>query len=309
MLQALLNGLVQGSVYAIVALGYTMVYGILLLINFAHGEVLMIGAYTAVVTLAGLAGSGTLETIGIVPGLGLATLSAMVVSALYGFSVERIAYRPLRKAPPLAPLISAIGVSIVLQNFVMLSQPGRTAPIYAPVNTPAYAEVFGAQGFNLGGASVTPLDIFIVLLCVAVMAGLWLFVQRTRFGTAMRATAQDKTMAGLVGISVDRVISVTFMIGSGLAAVAGLLLSLYTTQAKFDMGFSAGQKAFTAAVLGGIGNVPGAMLGGILLGLAENIGIQQFGAQYKDAYSFVVLLVVLIVRPRGILGERVAEKV
>jgi branched-chain amino acid transport system permease protein len=309
LLQVLLNGLVQGSVYAIVALGYTMVYGILLLINFAHGEVLMIGAYTAVVTLTGLAGSGTLDVIGIVPGLGLATLAAMVVAALYGFSVERIAYRPLRKAPPLAPLISAIGVSIVLQNFVMLSQPGRTAPVSPPVNTPAYAEVFGTQGFDIGGASVTPLDVFIVVLCVAVMAALWLFVQRTRFGTAMRATSQDKTMAGLVGISVDRVISVTFMIGSGLAAVAGLLLSLYTTQAKFDMGFSAGQKAFTAAVLGGIGNVPGAMLGGLLLGLAENIGIHQFGAQYKDAYSFIVLLAVLIVRPRGILGERVAEKV
>jgi branched-chain amino acid transport system permease protein len=308
-LQALLNGLVQGSIYAVVALGYTMVYGILLLINFAHGEVLMIGAYTSVVTMAGLAGEGTLERVGLMPCLGLALLAAMIVSALYGFSIERVAYRPLRKAPALSPLISAIGASIVLQNFVMLSQPGRTSPIYPPVNNAAYRGALGAHGFDVFGATVTALDVFIVVLCVALMAALRIFVKKTRFGTAMRATSQDKTMAGLAGIDVDRVISATFVIGSALAAVAGLLLALYTPPAKFDMGFTAGQKAFTAAVLGGIGNVPGAMLGGVLLGLAENVGIQTLGAQYKDQYAFLVLLAVLIVRPKGILGERVAEKV
>jgi branched-chain amino acid transport system permease protein len=232
----------------------------------------------------------------------------MAVSGLYGYFLERVAYRPLRHAPALSPLISAIGMSIVLQNFVRLAQ--GSAPIYFPSWRPEYGAAFGASNnLVLGGVVVTPLDLFIVVLCVLLMAGLYLFVQKSRLGKAMRATSQDRTMAGLVGISVDRVISVTFVIGSVLAAVAGLLLALYTTQAKFDMGFMAGMKAFTAAVLGGIGNLRGAMLGGILLGLAESVGIQVLGADYKEVYAFVVLLAVLIVRPRGIMGERVAEKV
>jgi branched-chain amino acid transport system permease protein len=305
--QILWNGLVQGAIYATVALGYTMVYGILLLINFAHGEVLMLGAYTGVATLAGCAGSGAMESLGFVPCLVVATLSAMAVSAAYGFTIERAAYRPLRGAPTLSPLIGAIGVSIVLQNFVMRTQ--GTAPLYVPTTQPAYVRSFGGVAWDLGVLTIAPLDLVILGVCVALMWGLWLFVQRTRTGTAMRATAQDRVMAGLVGIDVNRVVSVTFVIGSALAAVAGVMLSLYTTQAKFDMGFLAGIKAFTAAVLGGIGNVPGAMLGGVLLGLAEALGIQLFGAEYKEVYAFLVLLTVLVVRPKGILGERVAEKV
>jgi branched-chain amino acid transport system permease protein len=308
-LQALLNGLVQGAIYAIVALGYTMVYGILAMINFAHGEVLMIGAYTGVVTLAGCAGSGALESVGFLPCLAGAVAASMVVAGAYGFSIERIAYQPLRKAPPLSPLISAVGVSILLQNFVQLSRPGRSAPIYAPTNTDAYRRTFGGDGLRIGDAVITAQDGAILLLCLAMMAGLWLFVQRTRTGRAMRATAQDKVMAGLVGVDVDRVISTTFVLGSSLAAVAGVLVSLYTTQAKFDMGFMAGLKAFTAAVLGGIGNIPGAMVGGLLLGVVEAVGIQTLGAPYKEVYAFVLLLAVLILRPKGIMGERVAEKV
>src|SRR5262245_37952714 len=191
----------------------------------------------------------------------------------------------------------------------MLSRPGRSAPIYAPTGSDAYRRVFAGEGIHVGEAVITTLDAAILVLCVAMMSGLWLFVQRTRTGRAMRATAQDKVMAALVGVDVDRVISTTFVLGSALAAVAGVLVALYTTQAKFDMGFMAGLKAFTAAVLGGIGNIPGAMVGGVLLGLAEAVGIQVFGAPYKEVYAFVLLLAVLILRPKGIMGERVAEKV
>jgi branched-chain amino acid transport system permease protein len=307
-LQNVWNGLVAGAIYAIVALGYTMVYGILLLINFAHGEILMLGAYAGVVVLAGCAGTGFMEQAGFLPCLGIATVSAMVVSAAYGFMNERAVYRPLRTAPSLAPLIGAIGVSMVLQNFVMRTQ--GTAPLYAPTTQPAYVASLGASGWEVAaGLVIGPLDLVVVVVCVALMAGLWLFVNKTRIGTAMRATSMDRVMAGLVGIDVDRVVSVTFVIGSALAAVAGLLLALYTTQAKYDMGFVSGMKAFTAAVLGGIGNVPGAMVGGVLLGLAEAVGIQAFGAEYKEVYAFVILLATLLVRPKGLLGERVAEKV
>ena len=307
MIQNLWNGLVSGAIYAIVALGYTMVYGILMLINFAHGEVLMLGAYTGVVTLAGCAGSGAMERVGFVPCLVAALLGGMAVSAAYGFTIERASYRPLRKAPPLSALIGAIGISTLLQNFVMKTQ--GTAPLYAPTTHTAYMSTLGAESWDFGRLTIAPLDVLILVVCVALMAGLWAFVQHSRTGKAMRSTSQDRVMAGLVGIDVNRVISTTFVIGSALAAVAGVLLSLFTTQAKYDMGFVYGMKAFTAAVLGGIGNVPGAMLGGVVLGLAECVGIQLLGFEYKEVYAFVVLLAVLIVRPRGLLGERVAEKV
>jgi branched-chain amino acid transport system permease protein len=307
-LQSLLTGLVQGAIYAIIALGYTMVYGILVLINFAHAEILMVGAYVSVIVYAALTFAGTTVSLGVLPCLAVALLASMAVAGLYGYTLERVAYRPLRHAPALSPLISAIGMSIFLQNYVRLAQ--GSAPVYFPAHTEEYRAVFGeANNMTIGGVLVTPLDLFILVLCVLLMAGLYAFVQATRLGKAMRATSMDKTMAGLVGISVDRVISVTFVIGSVLASVAGLLLSLYTTQAKFDMGFMAGMKAFTAAVLGGIGTLRGAMVGGILLGLAESVGIQLLGADYKEVYAFVVLLIVLVVRPRGIMGERVAEKV
>ncbi|MCG3136038.1 MAG: High-affinity branched-chain amino acid transport system permease protein LivH [Planctomycetes bacterium] len=306
MIQTLWDGFVQGALYAVVALGYTMVYGILMLINFAHGEVMMLGAYAGVVTLAGLAGSGAMASLGLPLCLCGAVLASMGVAACYGFVVERVAYRPLRGAGSLSPLISAIGVSIVLQNFVMLTQ--GNAPIYVPGADKAWQDAL-TGGWTAGPLSVQPTDALIVAVCVLLMAGLWLFVQKTRIGTAMRATSQDRVMARLVGIDVDRVISATFVIGSALAAVAGVLTSLLTMQAKFDMGFLLGMKAFVAAVLGGIGNIPGAMLGGLLLGLVEAAGIYGLRADYKDVYAFGLLLVVLIARPRGLLGERVAEKV
>src|SRR5688572_4186726 len=287
MLQALFNGLVQGSIYAVIALGYTMVYGILLLINFAHGEIVMVGAYVSVLTFAALTAAGTVASAGVVACLALSLAAAMAVSALYGFALERAAYRPLRFAPSLSPLISAIGMSIFLQNFVRLAQ--GSAPIYFPTTAPAYEAVFGgANRIRLGPVTATPLDLVIVGTCVVLMAGLYVFVMGTRLGKAMRATAQDKVMAGLSGISVDRVISATFAVGSALGAVAGMLLVLYTSQAKFDMGFMVGLKAFTAAVLGGIGNIRGAMLGGILLGVAEFTGIHLFGAEYKEVYAFAI---------------------
>jgi branched-chain amino acid transport system permease protein len=307
MIQSLLNGLVQGALYAIIALGYTLVYGILMMINFAHGEVLMVGAYAGVMVITGLVVGGLAATMGILPALLVAILFAMVVAGAHGVVLERLAYRPLRKAHQLAPLISAIGMSIVLQNYVRLAQ-GST-PVYVPQNSPEYRAVFGARGIEFGDVRITPLDLMILGVCVALMAGLYLFIHRTRMGKAMRATSQDKVMSALVGIDTDRVIMVTFAVGSMLAAVAGVLLTLYTGSAKFGMGFLPGMKAFTAAVLGGIGNVPGAMLGGIVLGLAEAAGIYFISADYKEVYSLVILLVVLILRPRGLLGERVAEKV
>ena len=307
MLQSLLNGLVQGALYAIIALGYTLVYGILMMINFAHGEVLMVGAYAGVLVITGLVAGGMAASLGIVPALILAVVFAMIVAGAHGVVLERFAYRPLRGAHQLTPLISAIGMSIVLQNYVRLAQ-GST-PVYVPANSPEYRAVFESRGIEFGDFRITPLDLFILVLCVALMAGLYLFINRTRMGKAMRATSQDRVMAGLVGIDTDRVITITFCIGSMLAAVAGVLLTLYTGSAKFTMGFLPGMKAFTAAVLGGIGNVPGAMLGGIVLGLAEAAGIYFISPDYKEVYALVVLLIVLIVRPRGLLGERVAEKV
>jgi branched-chain amino acid transport system permease protein len=307
MIQSLLDGLVQGALYAIIALGYTMVYGILLMINFAHGEVLMVGAYAGTLVIAGLVAGGAAAALGIVPALLVAMLFAMLVAGAHGVLLERIAYRPLRRAHSLAPLISAIGMSIVLQNYVRLAQ-GST-PKSLPTTTPEYKAFFGARGLEIGDARLPPLEMFILVLCLALMAGLYLFVQRTRLGKAMRATSQDRTMAGLVGIDADRVIMTTFAVGSMLAAVAGVLMVLYTKQARFTMGFLPGIKAFTAAVLGGIGNIPGAMLGGIILGLAEAAGIYFLSPDYKEVYALVVLLLVLVARPRGLLGERVAEKV
>ena len=307
MIQSLANGLVQGALYAIIALGYTLVYGILMMINFAHGEVLMVGAYAGVLVITGLVAGGLAASIGIVPALAVTIAFSMLVAGAHGVLVERIAYRPLRKAHSLAPLISAIGISIVLQNYVRLAQ-GST-PVYMPSNTPEYRAVFGARGIEMGEVRITPLDLFILGLCLALMVALHQFIHRTRLGKAMRATSQDRVMAGLVGIGTDRVIASTFAVGSMLAAVAGVLLTMYTGKASFTMGFQPGMKAFTAAVLGGIGNVPGAMLGGIVLGLSEAAGMYFISANYKEVYALAILLLVLILRPRGLLGERVAEKV
>lgn len=297
--QQLINGLALGAVYALIALGYTMVYGILQLINFAHGEVYMLGAYLGIIVL------GVLTYLGLTAySLPLSLLATVLVSmafcAAYGAVIERVAYRPIRNASKLAPLISAVGMSIILQNFVMLSQ-GKEYKNLPPM--------LPAEGFSLLGANVSPAQIFILTASILIMVGLQLFVTKTRLGKAMRATSQDRVMAGLVGININQVISITFMIGSALAAVAGVMVTLYYGVVHFFMGYLAGIKAFTAAVLGGIGSIPGAMLGGFMLGLIENFGASYISSVYKDAFAFLVLIIVLIIRPAGLLGEKSEDKV
>jgi branched-chain amino acid transport system permease protein len=302
-LQQLINGIVLGSIYALVALGYTMVYGILGLINFAHGEVVMIGAMVALTLIHALAGSA-------IPGplivaLGLA--AAIPVCMALGFTIERLAYRPLRRAPRLAPLITAIGVSIVLQNAAMLIW-GRQ---YI-----SFPGLLPTRPHFIAGAAMSDLQIFIVILAALTMASLLFLVQRTKLGRAMRATAQNPEVAGLMGVNINTVISFTFIIGSALAAVAGVMVSAYYGLAHYFMGFSLGLKAFTAAVLGGIGNLAGAMVGGLALGIIESLGAGYMGAltggflgsHYQDVVAFFVLILVLVFRPSGLLGERVAER-
>jgi branched-chain amino acid transport system permease protein len=304
-LQQLVNGIVLGSIYALVALGYTMVYGILGLINFAHGEVVMIGAMVALTVIQLLIGSGIALPGPLIAALGL--LIAMPVCMALGYVIERVAYRPLRAAPRLAALITAIGVSILLQNLAMIVW-GRQYHAF-PALLPAAPHTFA-------GATVDDLQIFIVLLAAAIMAGLLALVHRTRLGRAMRATSQNPAVAGLMGVNVNTVISITFVIGSALAAVAGIMVAAYYGIAHYFMGFTLGLKAFTAAVLGGIGNLAGAMLGGLLLGVIESLGAGYIGpltggflgSHYQDVFAFVVLILVLVFRPSGLLGERVAER-
>ncbi len=304
-LQQLINGLVLGSIYALVALGYTMVYGILELINFAHGEVTMIGAMVGL-TVIGLIMGLAPDLPGILVVLG-GVLVAIPACMLLAYSIEKVAYRPLRKAPRLAPLITAIGVSIVLQNVAMLVW-GRQ---YI-----SFPRILPEGQYELLGAHISYLQIFIVVLSLSVMASLWFLVQRTRLGRAMRATAQSKEVAALMGVDVDRVISATFLIGAAIAAVAGVMVSAYYGLAHYYMGFMLGLKAFSAAVLGGIGNIAGAMLGGMLLGIIEALGAGYIGditggflgSHYQDVFAFFVLILVLVLRPSGLLGERVASR-
>ena len=304
-LQQLINGLVLGAIYALVALGYTMVYGILGLINFAHGEVVMIGAMVALSVIQLLLGSGVALPGPLIVALGL--LVAIPTCMLLGFSIERVAYRPLRHAPRLTPLITAIGMSILLQNVAMILW-GRQY-----ISFPA---LIPATPHQVGGATITDLQIFIVLLAAAIMAGLLYLVHRTRLGRAMRATSQNPEIAGLMGVNINTVISITFVIGSALAAVAGVMVSAYYGIGHYFMGFTLGLKAFTAAVLGGIGNIGGAMLGGLLLGVIESLGAGYIGpltggflgSHYQDVFAFLVLILVLVFRPSGLLGERVAER-
>ncbi len=300
-LQQIINGLVQGSVYALVALGYTMVYGILGLINFAHGEVVMMGAMVALSALSVMAGLPPLVS------LPLSLFLAISVCMALGYGIERIAYRPLRHAPRLAPLITAIGVSIVLQNLAMLIW-GR--------DYHSFPQLFANHAHRIGGAIINDIQIVIVVAAFLMMAGLMLVVHRTRLGRAMRAVAENQHAAQLMGVDVNRVVSITFMIGSALAAVAGVMVSANYGLAHYYMGFLLGLKAFTAAVLGGIGNLRGAMLGGLLLGLIESLGAGYIGditggfmgSQYQDVFAFLVLIAVLIFRPSGLLGERLAER-
>jgi branched-chain amino acid transport system permease protein len=302
-LQQVINGLVQGSVYALVALGYTMVYGILGLINFAHGEVVMVGALTAISALTGLLGMGAPLWLA----LPLSVLLAMVACMALGYSIERVAYRPLRHAPRLAPLITAIGISIVLQNLAMMIW-GRG---YLPFPT-----LLHSQPHHIGGAVVNDIQLIIFLTALGMMAGLMAVVHRSKLGRAMRAVSENQHAAQLMGVNVNQVISLTFMLGSALAAIAGIMVSANYGLAHYYMGFLLGLKAFTAAVLGGIGNLRGAMVGGLLLGLIESLGAGYigelthgfFGSNYQDVFAFIVLIGVLVFRPSGLLGERLAER-
>ncbi|MCE2453694.1 MAG: branched-chain amino acid ABC transporter permease [Nitrospinae bacterium] len=282
--QQLVNGLVVGAVYALIALGYTLVYGILQLINFAHGEIYMIGAYVGIAVLAVLGTMGLTQT-----SLALSIVLVFLIPMIYCAA----AYRPLRGAPRLSPLISAIGMSLFLQNYVQVVQGARDK---------AFPNLLELGSFQLFGAYVNGLQIFILVLALGLMAALQLFIKKTKLGKAMRATAQDRTMASLVGVNVNRVIAVTFAIGSVLAAVAGVMVGMYYGIVNHHIGFVAGMKAFTAAVLGGIGNVTGAFLGGFLLALLESFWAGYVSAVYKDVFAFMVLVVVLIFRPEGILG-------
>jgi branched-chain amino acid transport system permease protein len=304
-IQQIINGLTLGAVYAMVALGYTMVYGIIQLINFAHGEVVMIGAMVAFSVIGALieANTGLPPAFIVVLG-GAAAIPACLAVA---YAMERIAYRPLRGAPRLAPLITAIGISIVLQQLAML--------IWSR-NPLAFPQILENRVFHVGGATISTVQLAIWAIATLMMGALSLMIQRTRLGIAMRATSQNAQVAGLMGIDIDRVIAATFAIGAALAAVAGVMVGTYYGIAHYTMGSLLGLKAFCAAVLGGIGNLPGAMLGGIILGVVEALGAgyigdltgNWFGSNYQDVFAFIVLILVLVFRPSGLLGERVGDR-
>jgi branched-chain amino acid transport system permease protein len=291
------SGLTRGAIYALIALGYTMVYGIIGLINFAHGEIYMIGAFTSfiVATVLSIYGFPLLAIVV------LAGLAAVVWSSAYGYTVEKIAYKPLRHAPRLSPLISAIGMSIFLQNYVLLAQTSDFLPF--PTLIPEFA--FMEPVAHIVGST----DIVILITTAVIMLILTLVIKGTKVGKAMRATSQDRTMAMLVGINVNRIISATFVIGSALAAVGGLLIASHIGQINFFIGFLAGIKAFTAAVLGGIGSIPGAVLGGLVLGLTESFATGYVSSDYEDVFAFSLLVFILIFKPSGLLGKAETKKV
>jgi branched-chain amino acid transport system permease protein len=302
-IQQIINGLVLGSMYALVALGYTMVYGIINLINFAHGEVLMVGALTSWTVVVFLSDSG-------LPGWVLLLVSlaaAVLVCTTLNFTIEKVAYRPLRNAPRLAPLITAMGVSLLLQTLAMI--------IWKPT-VKSYPILLPTEPFHIGGAVINTIQIVILVTTAVTLAGLMYLVNRTKLGRAMRATAENPRVAGLMGVRPDMVISATFVIGAALAALAGVMWAANYGSASHTMGFLPGLKAFTAAVFGGIGNLAGAMVGGVALGLIESLGAGYIGAltggvlgsHYQDIFAFIVLILVLTLRPQGLLGERVADR-
>jgi branched-chain amino acid transport system permease protein len=295
--QQLINGLAVGSIYALIALGYTMVYGVLRLINFAHGDLFTYGAYLGMTLLTSLA---LQDRFGLAVGLAVLALMVMGLVALLGVILERAAYRPLQSSPRLSAVVSALGGSIFLQNALMLIYGARYQ---------VYPDVLPQTTVSLFGLPVPIMRIAVVVVSLTMMAVLYLFVQKTRTGTAIRAAAIDQGAARLMGIDVNRVIQIVFIIGPALGGAAGLLVGLYYGQISFTMGWSYGMKAFTAAILGGIGNIPGAMVGGLILGVVEALGAGYISIAWKDAIAFVVLILILIVRPSGLLGERVAEKV
>ena len=304
-LQQIINGLVLGSMYALVALGYTMVYGVLNLINFAHGEILMIGALTALSILRLLSWlvpdlPGTVQML-------LAVLGAIPVCIIISILIERIAYRRLRNAPRLAPLITAIGMSILLQTLAMMIWGRNPLP---------FPQLLASEPFHIGQALLTPTQLVLLISAAVSMCTLVVLIEKTKLGRSMRAVAENPRIAALMGVNANRVIVITFAIGAALAAIAGVMWAANYATAQFAMGFVPGLKAFSAAVLGGIGNIYGAMLGGILLGLIESLGAGYIGeltggvlgSHYQDIFAFIVLILVLTIRPSGLMGERVAER-
>ena len=295
--QQLLNGLTLGSIYGLIAIGYTMVYGIIGMINFAHGDVFMLGGFAALITY--------LVLVSLFAGLPVAVMLlvmlivAMLMTSLWNWVIERIAYRPLRGSFRLAPLITAIGMSIVLSNFIQVAQGPRNKPIPTLVG----------DVYNFGAVSLSLKQIIIFIITVVLLAAFWYLVNKTALGRAQRATEQDRKMAALLGINVDRTISVTFIMGAALAAVAGTMYLMYYGVANFTDGFTPGVKAFTAAVLGGIGSLPGAVLGGLMIGFIESFWSGNFPIAYKDVATFGILAFVLIFKPTGILGRPEVEKV
>ncbi|WP_028300001.1 high-affinity branched-chain amino acid ABC transporter permease LivH [Oceanospirillum beijerinckii] len=300
-IQQIANGLTIGSTYALIAIGYTMVYGIIGMINFAHGEVYMIGTYISFIVLAGLTMLG-FDNVFIM--VGLAMLVGIMIASAYGFTIEKVAYKPLRSSKRLIALISAIGMSIFLQNYIRLAQGSRDIAMPSMIQ----------GGFLLGDPDgshilISYMQVIIIVTTVICMAGLTLFISRSRMGRACRASAQDIGMTNLLGINSNNVIATTFIIGASLAAVAGTLLGMYYGVVNPYVGFIAGLKAFTAAVLGGIGSIPGAMLGGLLLGVSESLTAGYFTAEYKDVVAFSLLILILLFMPQGILGKPEVEKI
>jgi len=296
-IQQLINGLTLGSIYGLIAIGYTMVYGIIGMINFAHGDIFMVGAFTALIVFLILV--GLFYSVPVVVALLIMMIVAMLLTSLYNWTIEKVAYRPLRGSFRLAPLITAIGMSIALSNFVRVTRAPRKKPIPPMVS----------QVYTIEGISVSLKQIIIVVVTAALLAIFWYLVNKTSLGRAQRACEQDRKMAALLGIDVDRTISITFIMGACLAAVAGTLFLMYYGVVVFSDGFVPGVKAFTAAVLGGIGSIPGAVLGGLMIGFIESMWSAYFSIDYKDVAAFSILAIVLIFLPSGILGRPEVEKV
>ncbi|WP_274626919.1 branched-chain amino acid ABC transporter permease [Arvimicrobium flavum] len=295
--QQLVNGLTLGSIYGLIAIGYTMVYGIIGMINFAHGDIFMVGAFIALIVFLILL--SLFYSVPVAVALLIMMIVAMLMTSLYNWVIEKIAYRPLRGSFRLAPLITAIGMSIALSNFVQVTQGPRNKPIPPMVS----------QVYTVGGISISLKQIIIVVVTAALLAVFWYLVNRTALGRAQRACEQDRKMAALLGVDVDRTISITFIMGASLAAVAGTLFLMYYGVVAFSDGFVPGVKAFTAAVLGGIGSIPGAVIGGLLIGFIESMWSAYFSIDYKDVAAFSILAIVLIFLPSGILGRPEVEKV
>ena len=309
-LQQLINGITLGSIYGLIAIGYTMVYGIIGMINFAHGDVFMVGGFVSVIAIIAMGLSGNSGMVLIILALVLVIFIAMLIAAAYNWTIERVAYRPLRGSFRLAPLISAIGMSIILQEFVRIAQDGRPKPLQ-PIVTGNYEVMHRAASQGKGDfvVSLSNMQIIIIFTTLVLMAVFTAIITRTSLGRAQRSCEQDMKMASLLGIDVNRTISITFIMGAALAAVAGLLFFLYYGVTDFYVGFLAGIKAFTAAVLGGIGSIPGAMIGGLIIGLIEVFWSAYFSVEYKDVAAFAMLAAVLIFLPQGILGKPEIEKV